>query len=134
MQQKKNQFQELLLPLYFFMQLSRKAYSNYLENKLFIHACAIRKANKSIYKLLTDKPSLIPFALQDDCIALLNHYDIWFAQFDALKRKKKPQPDDTFVFQQLDQFSAFPKAAEMNIFAAYEAMKKEFSIENGIAE
>lgn len=119
----KKQFQKFIIPLYFFMQLSRKAYANYLNNKIYGHAQAIRKANRKIYKLLTEKPDLIPDDLKPDMIALLNHYDIWFAQFKELKKKNKPQPEDEFIFQQLDSQSAFPKMAEEKVFGMYEKMK-----------
>jgi len=129
MHTKKNQFHTLLLPLYFFMQLSRTAYAKYSANKIFLHAEAIRLANRKVYKLLVEKTSYIPAELQNDILQLLNHYDIWFTQFKKHKKKLKPSLGDEFVFNQLDSQSAFPKAAEEKIFSYYEQMKQEITSE-----
>ena len=117
---KKDQFNTLLLPLYFFMQLSRTAYEKYSANRIFLHAEAIRLANKKVYKLLIDQASYIPDELQPDILQLLNHYDIWFTQFKIHKKKLKPSLGDEFVFYQLDNQSAFPKLVEEKIFTCYQ--------------
>lgn len=126
---KKDQFNTLLLPLYLFMQLSRTAYAKYSVNKIFLHAEAIKLANKKVYKLLIDQASYIPDELQPDILQLLNHYDIWFTQFKTHKKKLKPSLDDEFVFYQLDNQSAFPKLAEEKIFTCYEQAKQEINSE-----
>ena len=126
---KKDQFNTLLLPLYLFMQLSRTAYAKYSVNKIFLHAEAIRLANKKVYKLLIDQASYIPDELQPDILQLLNHYDIWFTQFKTHKKKLKPSLDDEFVFYQLDKQSAFPKLVEEKIFNCYEQAKQEINSE-----
>jgi hypothetical protein len=129
MHTKKNQFHKLLLPLWFFMQLSRTAYAKYSANKIFLHAEAIRLANRKVYKLLVEKTSYIPDELQNDILQLLNHYDIWFTQFKKHKKKLKPSLGDEFIFHQLDNQSAFPKATEEKIFRYYEKLKQEISSE-----
>lgn len=126
---KKDQFNTLLLPLYFFMQLSRTAYEKYSANRIFLHAEAIRLANKKVYKLLIDQASYIPDELQPDILQLLNHYDIWFTQFKIHKKKLKPSLGDEFVFYQLDNQSAFPKLVEEKIFTCYEQAKQEINSE-----
>lgn len=126
---KKDQFYTLLLPLYLFMQLSRTAYAKYSANKIFLHAEAIRLANKKVYKLLIDKTSYIPDELQLDILQLLNHYDIWFTHFKMHKKKVKPSLGDEFVFNQLDKQSAFPKSVEEKIFRYYELVKQEINSE-----
>ena len=126
---KKDQFYTLLQPLYFFMQLSGTAYAKYAANKIFLHAEAIRLANKKVYKLLIDKTSYIPDELQQDILQLLNHYDIWFTQFKMHKKKVKPSLGDEFVFNQLDNQSAFPKSVEEKIFRYYELVKQEINSE-----
>ncbi len=126
---KKDQFNTLLLPLYFFMQLSRTAYEKYSANRIFLHAEAIRLANKKVYKLLIDQASYIPDELQPDILQLLNHYDIWFTQFKIHKKKLKPSLGDEFVFYQLDNQSAFPKLVEEKIFTCYQQAKQEINSE-----
>lgn len=129
MHTKRNQFQILLQPLYFFMQLSRTAYAKYSANRIYLHAEAIRLANRKVYKLLTEKTSYIPDELQKDILQLLNHYDIWFTQFKKHKKKLNPSLGDEFVFNQLDDQSAFPKAVEEKIFTVYEQLKQEITNE-----
>jgi hypothetical protein len=68
-------FAEFLSPMNFLLQLSATAYKKYLSNKIYLHALNIRKANEMIYKLVIEKVNLIPGSLQEECIALLNHYD-----------------------------------------------------------
>jgi len=125
----KDQFHTLLHPLYFFMQLSRTAYAKYSANKILVHAEAIRRANRKVYKLLIEKTSYIPDELQNDILQLLNHYDIWFTQFKKHKKKLKPSLGDEFIFNQLDNQSAFPKAVEEKIFTYYEQLKQEIASE-----
>ena len=125
----KDQFHTLLSPLYFFMQSSRTAYVKYSANKIFLHAQAIRLANRKVYRLLTENTSYIPEELQADILLLLNHYDIWFTQFKKHKKKLKPSLGDEFVFNQLDDQSAFPKAVEEKIFKYYEQLKQEIASE-----
>ena len=126
---KKDQFNTLLQPLYFFMQLSGTAYKKYSANRIFLHAEAIRLANKKVYKLLIDQASYIPDELQPDILQLLNHYDIWFTQFKMHKKKLKPSLSDEFVFYQLDNQSAFPKMVEEKIVAYYNQLKQEINSE-----
>ena len=129
MHTKKDQFQQLLQPLYFFMQLSNTAYAKYSANKILLHAEALRKANRMIYKLLTDNSGYIPEELQPEIPALLNHYDTWFIQFKQHKKDGKPSLGDAFIFYHLDEQSAFPKAVEEKIFSHYEKMKQELAAE-----
>lgn len=126
---KKDQFQQLLQPLYFLMQLSRTAYAKYSANKIFLHAETIRLANRKVYKLVTGKIAYIPEELQEDLLLLLNHYDTWFTQFRSHKKKLKPSLGDEFVFNQLDDQSAFPKSVETKIFKQYEQVKQEIASE-----
>lgn len=125
----KDQFHTLLLPLYFFMQLSRTAYAKYSANKIFLHAETIRLANKKVYKLLTGRAAYIPEELQKDMLILLNHYDCWFTQFSNHKKKLQPTLSDEFIFHPVDNQSAFPAAVEEKIFKYYEQLKQEIASE-----
>jgi len=129
MHTKKDQFHSLLLPLHFLLQLSGTAYAKYSANRILLHAEAIRKANREIYQLLIQKADYIPEELQSDILALLNHYTIWFIQFKEHKKVMKPSLGDEFIFRQLDDQSAFPKAAEEKILAYYRQLKKELAAE-----
>ena len=122
---REEQFFRLISPVYFFLHLSRKAYANYLENKIFLHAKNIRSANLKVRNLLEDSAAYIPGELFEDAIALITHYGIWMAQFDEWEKQHSPQLADQFVFYHLDDQSAFPKEAEQHFFDHYKKLKKE---------
>ncbi len=111
--------------LYLLMQLSKKAYGKYLQNKIYLHALAIRSSNQKVYDHLLRHLPGWPDAIQDEALDLLNHYDIWMAQFSEFAAVKKPALADEFVFHHLDQLSAFPKAAEQKIFDYYHSIKNQ---------
>ena len=122
---KEEQFTRLVAPVNFFLHLSRKAYAKYLVNKIFLHAKNIRAANEKVCSLLKESPELLPDELFEDAIELLNHYGIWMIQFDDYELQKQPKLDDLFVFNHLDNQSAFPKAAEQHFFDYYNQIKQE---------
>jgi len=122
---KEEQFIKLIAPVNFFLRLSGKAYANYIVNKIFLHAKRIKAANQKICGLLEERSVYLPEVLQADAIELLNHYGIWMAQFEECLAEQQPKLSDIFVFQQLDDQSAFPKLAEKHFFDYYEKMKKE---------
>ena len=107
------------------MQLSIKAYSKYLKNKIYLHALTIKSANTRIYNLIVTNPGYIPEELHDDVLNLLNHYDIWFTQFNDYEMKLKPGLSDNFIFTHLDDQCAFPRTSEEKIFQYYYDFKKE---------
>ena len=125
---REEQYQKFLLPLFLFMQLSIKSYNKYLKNKIYLHALTIKSANTRIYNLIVTNPEYIPEDLHDDVLNLLNHYDIWFAQFNDYEMKIKPVLSDNFIFTHLDEQCAFPRASEQKIFQYYHDFKKAIDI------
>jgi hypothetical protein len=111
--------------LYLLMQLSRKGYAKYMQNKIYLHALTIRAANRRIYSHIINNLSRLPEPLQDDALDLLNHYDIWMAQFREYEAGKKPALADPFIFHHLDAQSAFPKLAEQRIFDYYLSLNEQ---------
>ena len=107
------------------MQLSGKAYGKYMNNKIYLHALIIRSANRKVYDLIIKSLDILPDELQDHLLNLLNHYDIWFEQFNEFEIKMKPSLSDSFIFYHLDDQSTFPKQAEQKIFDYYYQLKKE---------
>jgi len=122
---KEEEFRKFILPLYLLMQLSGKAYSKYMNNKIYLHALIIRSANGKIYDLIIKSLDIAPEELHDHLLNLLNHYDIWFEQFNEHERKMKPSLSDSFIFYRLDDQSVFPKQAEQKILDYYHQSKKE---------
>ena len=122
---REEQFTRLIAPVCFFLQLSAKAYSKYVSNRIFLHARNIRSANEKICQLLNEYPAYLPEALIHDAMELLNHYGIWMAQFDECRNENNPRLGDPFVFHQLDDQSAFPRSASQHFIEYYEKMKAE---------
>jgi hypothetical protein len=91
--------------------LSNKAFSSYLDKKLYLHALCIRKNNKAIYKLLLKNCHKFSAEVHPQVVTLLNHYDIWLQQFSDFKKTKSFTLDEPFVFYHLDKQSAYPKEA-----------------------
>ncbi len=121
-------YHEFLSPLYLLMQLSRVAYGKYMQNKIYLHALAIRSSNQKIYDWVMAHLSLVPDSIQEDILQILNHYDIWMAQFSEFERDKQPRLEDPFIFYHIDNQSAFPKAAEQKIFDYYFQIKQVTTI------
>lgn len=102
--------------LVLFFDMADLAFKKYLPQKFLLHALCIRKSNEAIYKHLSEHADLWPEALQQDVVLLLNHYDIWFTQFDDFRRKKDFELNEPFVFYHLDDQSAFPKASAKAVY------------------
>ncbi|MBC7935297.1 MAG: hypothetical protein H7Y86_08095 [Rhizobacter sp.] len=99
-----------------FFDLADIAFHKYLPNKFLLHALCIRKSNEAIYRQLTEHASLWPEVIQKDVALLLNHYDIWFTQFDDFLKTKTFALNEAFIFYHLDDQSAFPKTSAKNIY------------------
>ncbi len=103
--------QEKLQKLKMLFDLSDKAFKNYLDDKFYLHALCINKANKLIYAHIVENAAFWPTNLQLHLIVLLNHFDIWFVQFADFERQKDFKLNEAFVFYHLDNKSAYPKDA-----------------------
>ena len=101
--------------LHFLMELSNAAFSKYLVNKFYLHALCIKKSNEAIYKYIIENAHVWPQKIETEMIALLNHYDIWFTQFEDFKNKKEYSLNEPFVFYHLDEQSSYPKNAAQKI-------------------
>jgi hypothetical protein len=124
---KQELFDQLIAPLYFYMQLSRRAYAKYLNNKILLHALNIFSANQKIVALLEQNPALLPDELMADAIELLNHYGIWMNQFVEFRAAGSHQLKDEFIFHHIDDQSAYPRESEQRFLTFYEQLKKERS-------
>jgi hypothetical protein len=105
----------LLKPLKFYLSLSSLAYSQYLSNKVFLHAQSIYEANAQVKALLTRYAGIIPDEIEHDCLLLLNHFNIWMHQYETLKKTLDPVPETEFVFNRIDQNGSFPGASVARI-------------------
>lgn len=118
-------YEILFTPYLFYSKLSSQAYSNYLENKFYVHALCIFEANKLIVEHFNNHAGLIPDELVDDVARLVNHYTIWMSQFRIYEKKKNFNSNDQFVFNHVDDLSAFPKDSVNRIFNYCEKLKNK---------
>ncbi|RYY71916.1 MAG: hypothetical protein EOO13_01385 [Chitinophagaceae bacterium] len=102
--------------LVLFFEMADLAFQKYLPNKFLLHALCIRKSNEAIYLHLAENACFWPAAIQMDVVQLLNHYDIWFSQFDDFRNQKSFELNEPFVFYHLDDQSAYPKNSAKVIY------------------
>lgn len=122
---KREPYEQLIAPLYFYLQLSRRAYAKYLNNKILLHALNIFSANERIVYLLESQAALIPEHLIPDAIELLNHYGIWMNQFREYRNSQVITLKDPFIFHHIDDQSAFPREAEQRFLDYYQQLKNK---------
>ncbi len=108
--------------LHMLMGLSDVAFSNYLTDKFYLHALCIKKNNEAVYDFIIEHAHIWPRELESDFISLLDHYDIWFNQFEQFERKQKFELNEPFVFYHLDDKSAYPKQSVAKINALYQLL------------
>jgi len=111
------EFRSLLQSLLTRWEQSGKAYVNYMsDGRKFRYAEELKLHNTAAKTLLIDNITIIPEEFQRDASAIIEHYTIWSAKWDALKSQLNPSPDDEFVFANDHHF---PKVAVQNLEAAF---------------
>ncbi len=88
---------------------SQKAYELYCENKKYICALRIYKANIKVYDLLEAFLTVADDNIIHEIINYLFHLEDWFAQFNEEQERLKPKLDDVFAFNRLQLSIPFPK-------------------------
>lgn len=109
---------ELGRTIVFNLKRAEIAYKNYLDfDKKYIYAKNIKKANDCVQKAIIEYSYIIPKSIENDILLLLEHLEIWTERWVDLERKRSPNLDDEFVFQNKHQF---PKDACQNIINHFE--------------
>lgn len=93
---KKQVVRELLEPLIAQLTVSREAFDKLKPNDEE-NEQKIRAANQKARELLVSKAELIPEHLKKDAVALIEHYDAWFAEYDKV-RGEKAMTQQAYVF------------------------------------
>lgn len=88
---------------------AEKAYSEYLNDKLFYQAQRILKANTVIYSLLEAYLLECEESQMGETIKYLFHLEDWFQQYNESIETKKPELEDTFIFTRLKKSPPYPK-------------------------
>ncbi|MBK9479826.1 MAG: hypothetical protein IPP56_00040 [Bacteroidetes bacterium] len=123
-------YHELFSPLVMQFDRSANCYARYLKNKSYLNAKTLKQANSEILRLLMDKSSLIPEKLNSDALLLIDHLDVWFAQFEQLEKELNPHASSEFVFYRTAEGTEFPKQSELHFRAMKQQLKQAFSAEN----
>lgn len=109
--------------LNFLMERSKVAYGDYLEaGKIFLHARVLRQYNDRIRGLITESAYLLNEELQNDCISLLRHYDVWTVCWDDLHNNLRPALDQEFAFA---NDVTFPRESAERIGEYLQQLKNE---------
>ena len=104
---------------------SEIAYKNYLQDeKIFIHAKALKACNEKVRHLLIENSFLLSDSLQHDALNLITHYDIWIEKWNELEKTQKPSLSEIFVFE---NSHTFPKEAARRIENEFNRIKDNFS-------
>jgi len=105
-------------------QRSKITYKEYINNgNKFVHARILKESNTNIRNKLLKNNFLLSDELQEDALALINHYDIWIKKWSDLYIKNTNlKLDDIFIFQNQH---TFPKQSELKLLNEFRKIKKE---------
>jgi hypothetical protein len=84
--------------------LYQKTYKE--KTKSHFHAQPMRESNKAVRSLILANGHLKPASLLVNAQALIQHYDVWLAGFDAKEAVEKPRPESTFEMGFADSVAA----------------------------
>lgn len=120
MHESERMLMEVLGPVHMQMKRAEAAYRSYLDDgRKFIYTLVLRDSNAAVKDLLLERGYLLPAALQDDALQLIEHLDIWLIKWHELRERTNPSLDDPFVFA---NESVYPKRSAQNLEAAYAAI------------
>jgi hypothetical protein len=109
----------VLKDLYYQFKRADNVYKNYLNEKIFLYASGIRKANDRIYQQLETNLGLFDNEQSMCALELIAHYDVWMAQFDELVQELNPSLSTIFVFDRFPNSLPFPKEAKETFLVAF---------------
>ena len=88
---------ELLGPMVMQFERTKRAFTRWDKKSLYLEAKVVREGNLAIRDLLLGKGHLIPPHLMADAASLIEHYDAWLEEFDAI-RGGSASGDAEYVF------------------------------------
>lgn len=97
----------LLKKIMFNFVRSQKAYVYYCNDRNYLQALRIFRANNEIYNLLTSNCDVWLQSLP--IIDYLFHLEDWFEQFKILENTVCPKLEDVFIFKRIDTAMEYPK-------------------------
>ncbi len=89
---------ELLGPMVMQFERTKRAFDRWDKKDLYLEAKVVREGNLIIRDLLLGKGHLIPPPLMADATSLIEHYDAWLEEFDAVRSGSDGGDGTDFVF------------------------------------
>ena len=103
---------EVLGPVCAHLRRTNMAFARWRELNLFLEQQIIAESNAEIRRILLQKYHLLTPDLRSPAMALIEHYDMWFEEFERQRRSQKPSAGTAaFVFAG-PQGYPFPRSAE----------------------
>lgn len=112
---------ELLGPMYMQLDRSKRAFNRWKARNVYIETVIMKEGNTTIRNLLLQKGHLIPPELLDHAGKLVEHYDRWLEEFDAVRGGENPDLGAPYVFVGPKGFP-FPVEAERAFRAKFDEM------------
>lgn len=94
--------------LKFLIDRSNYLYKKYKEDPIYIRALLIKDVNKEIIDFLLKNGH--NFENVKEINEILDHFEVWYFQFIE-KEKKVNALEQKFIFNRIDQATAYPKEA-----------------------
>jgi hypothetical protein len=117
----------LLEPLLQQWGITRQAYLDYMASeRRFRHAFILRHGNSEARNLLVHHGHLLPQDLRPAAQELIEHYNVWISEWDALYDELAPNEDDVFVFVHT---ARFPRDAEARITQYTHGLREQCALE-----
>jgi len=121
---KEHSVAELLGPVFLQFERTGRAFRRLVPNSVYLEAKILKDANTVIRDLLLQKTHLIPPELLDDAAKLIEHYDRWLEEFEAVRGGSEPALDQPFVFVGPKGFP-FPADSEKRFKDKFQAFWRE---------
>ena len=115
---------ELLGPMIMQMSRTKRAFKRWQAKNLFLESKIIGEGNRTVRDLLLQKGHLIPTELLIDADLLIEHYDVWLEEFEALRKSENPDTEATFVFAG-PRGKPFPSASEQKFLETFQQYHKD---------
>lgn len=124
----RNWKEQALVTLYgpLIMQFDRtqRAFQRYRANDLYLEAEVMKRSNEAIRELLLSHGHFLSADLLDAAGLLIEHYDVWLAEYARVRKPDSLDSDTQFVFAG-PQGYVFPKAAEQAFRDRFHALQAD---------
>lgn len=115
---------ELYGPLIMQFDRTERAFQRYRDTDLFLEAEVLRNSNRFIRDLLLNKGHFLSPDLIDPAGKLIEHYDVWLAEYENVRKPDQPDLTTTFVYAGPKGYR-FPREAQQAFYARFAELQQE---------